>query len=101
MFKKNLFFLQFCYNKTPNNMDTCHAPSCLPVWPVGVGVCSIRGTAIIKPPSCSILTILIVPALMNIPYSIYYVFILAEVLHYSNIKLYIKYQFHTKRIAVF
>ena len=42
-----------------------------------------------------------VPALINIPYSIYYVFILAEVLHYSNIKLYIKYQFHTKRIAVF
>ena len=27
-----------------------------------------------------------VPALINIPYSIYYVFILAEVLHYSNIK---------------
>ena len=42
-----------------------------------------------------------VPALINIPYSIYYVFILAEELHYSNIKLHIKYQFHTKRKDVF
>ena len=42
-----------------------------------------------------------VPALINIPYTIYYVSILAKVLYYSNIKLYIKYQFHTKRIAVF
>ena len=40
-------------------------------------------------------------ALINIPYSIYYVFILTEELHYSNIKLYIKYQFHTERIDVF
>ena len=82
-------------------MLTCQAPSWLPVWPVGVGVCSMRGTAITKPPSCSILTVLDVPALINISYSIYYVFILAEGLHYSNIKQYIKYQFHTKRIAVF
>ena len=42
-----------------------------------------------------------VPVLINIPYSIYYVFILAEELHYSNIKLHIKYTFHTKRIDVF
>ena len=63
----------------------------------------MRGAAITKPPSCSIFTVLDVPALINISYSIYYVFILAEGLHYSNIKLhvYIKYQFHTKRIAVF
>ena len=61
----------------------------------------MRGTAITKPLSCSISTVLDIPALINISYSIYYVFILAEGLHYSNIKLYIKYQFHTKRIAVF
>ena len=50
---------------------------------------------------CSILMVLDVLALINIPYSIYYVFIFAEVLHYSNIKLYIKYQFHPKRIDLF
>ena len=42
-----------------------------------------------------------VPALINIPYSVYFVFILAEELHYRNIKLHIKYQFHTKRIDMF
>ena len=41
-----------------------------------------------------------IPALINIPYSIYYVFILDDELHYSNIKLHIKNQFHTKRIDV-
>ena len=41
------------------------------------------------------------PALINIPYSTYYVFILAEELRYNNIKLHIKYHFHTKRIDVF
>ena len=42
-----------------------------------------------------------VPALINIPCSLYYVFIFADELHYSNIKLHIKYQFHTKRIDMF
>ena len=81
-------------------MFTCQAPSWLPVWEYVQCVESHNKAAILLNID-GLSSALNVPALINIPYSIYYVFILAEELHYSNIKLYIKYQFHTKRVDVF
>ena len=45
-----VFYFNFCIYKTPNNMLTCQAPSWLPVWPAGVGVCSMRGIRKIQRP---------------------------------------------------